>query len=116
MRIGVPAETRANEARVAATPETVKKLVSQGHRVTVQSGAGLPASYIDDAYAVAGAELVDVNTAFAAEIVLKVQSPSEAELPLLKRGAGARCERRRESGGENRSEFTDRRNADSRSL
>ena len=51
MHIGVPAETRANEARVAATPETVKKLVSQGHRVTVQSGAGLPASYIDDAYA-----------------------------------------------------------------
>jgi H+-translocating NAD(P) transhydrogenase subunit alpha len=87
MHIGVPAETRANEARVAATPETVKKLVSQGHRVTVQSGAGLPASYIDDAYAQAGAELVDANTAFAAEIVLKVQSPTEAELPLLKSGS-----------------------------
>jgi Alanine dehydrogenase/PNT, N-terminal domain len=36
MHVGVPVETRANEARVAATPETVKKLVSQGHRVTVQ--------------------------------------------------------------------------------
>jgi H+-translocating NAD(P) transhydrogenase subunit alpha len=87
MHIGVPAETRANEARVAATPETVKKLVSQGHRVTVQRGAGVPASYIDDAFAAAGAELVDVNTAFAADLVLKVHSPNEAELLLLKSGA-----------------------------
>jgi NAD(P) transhydrogenase subunit alpha len=87
MHIGVPAETRANEARVAATPETVKKLVSQGHRVTVQRGAGVPASYIDDAFAAAGAELVDANTAFAADLVLKVHSPNEAELLLLKSGA-----------------------------
>lgn len=87
MLIGVPAETRANEARVAATPETVKKLVSQGHRVTVQRGAGVPASYIDDAFAAAGAELVDANTAFAADLVLKVHSPNEAELLLLKSGA-----------------------------
>src|SRR5471030_1500449 len=87
MLIGVPAETRANEARVAATPETVKKLVSQGHRVTVQRGAGVPASYIDDAFAAAGAELVDANTAFAAALVLKVHSPNEAELLLLKSGA-----------------------------
>ena len=87
MHIGVPAETRANEARVAATPETVKKLVSQGHRVTVQGGAGVPASYIDDAYAAAGAELVDANTAFAADLVLKVHSPNDAELLLLKSGA-----------------------------
>ncbi|WP_158937265.1 Re/Si-specific NAD(P)(+) transhydrogenase subunit alpha [Burkholderia sp. S171] len=87
MHIGVPAETRANEARVAATPETVKKLVSQGHRVTVQRGAGVPASYIDEAFAAAGAELVDANTAFAADLVLKVHSPNEAELLLLKSGA-----------------------------
>src|ERR1700742_1225729 len=87
MHIGVPAETRANEARVAATPETVKKLVSQGHRVTVQRGAGLPASYIDDAFSAVGAEITDAATAFAADLVLKVQSPTEAELPLIKRGA-----------------------------
>jgi H+-translocating NAD(P) transhydrogenase subunit alpha len=87
MHIGVPAETRANEARVAATPETVKKLVSQGHRVTVQRGAGLPASYIDDAFVASGAELVDAPTAFSADLVLKVHSPDDAELPLLKRGA-----------------------------
>ena len=87
MHIGVPAETRPYETRVAATPETVKKYVSQGHRVTVQSGAGTSASYLDDAYAAAGAELVDAPTAFGAEIVLKVQTPTDSELPLLKRGA-----------------------------
>ena len=87
MNIGIPKETRAFETRVAATPETVKKYVSQGHRVTVQSGAGTAASYPDDAFAAAGAELVDAPTAFGAEIVLKVQSPTDSELPLLKRGA-----------------------------
>ncbi|HEV3425379.1 MAG TPA: NAD(P)(+) transhydrogenase (Re/Si-specific) subunit alpha, partial [Paraburkholderia sp.] len=59
MHIGVPAETRAHETRVAATPETVKKYVSQGHRVTIQSGAGTGASFPDDAFGAAGAELVD---------------------------------------------------------
>ncbi|MFB9125801.1 Re/Si-specific NAD(P)(+) transhydrogenase subunit alpha [Paraburkholderia dipogonis] len=87
MHIGVPAETRPYETRVAATPETVKKYVSQGHRVTVQSGAGVSAAYLDHAYAAAGAELVDAPTAFGAEIVLKVQTPTDSELPLLKRGA-----------------------------
>jgi NAD(P) transhydrogenase subunit alpha len=87
MHIGVPAETRANETRVAATPETVKKFVLQGHRVSVQRGAGVPASYIDEAYAASGADLVDASTAFAADLILKVHSPSDAELPLIPRGA-----------------------------
>ncbi|WP_244814419.1 Re/Si-specific NAD(P)(+) transhydrogenase subunit alpha [Caballeronia sp. Lep1P3] len=87
MHIGVPAETRANEARVAATPETVKKLVAQGHRLSVQSGAGARASYIDDAFAQAGADIVDAATAFSADIVLKVQSPGEGELSMLTPGA-----------------------------
>ncbi|MFC0400571.1 Re/Si-specific NAD(P)(+) transhydrogenase subunit alpha [Paraburkholderia rhizosphaerae] len=87
MHIGVPAETRAYETRVAATPETVKKYVSQGHRVTVQSGAGAPASFPDDAYVAVGAEITDAAGAFAADLILKVQSPTEAELPLMKRGA-----------------------------
>ncbi|GAB5101054.1 Re/Si-specific NAD(P)(+) transhydrogenase subunit alpha [Caballeronia sp. LP006] len=87
MHIGVPAETGANEARVAATPETVKKLVTQGHRVSVQSGAGLRASYVDDAFAQSGADLVDAATAFSAELVLKVQSPGIDELAWLTPGA-----------------------------
>ncbi|WP_114813355.1 Re/Si-specific NAD(P)(+) transhydrogenase subunit alpha [Paraburkholderia kururiensis] len=87
MHIGVPAETRANETRVAATPETVKKYVSQGHRVTVQAGAGTAASFTDEAYVAVGAEITDAATAFAADLVLKVQSPSVSELPFMKRGA-----------------------------
>ena len=87
MHIGVPTERRAYETRVAATPETVKKYVAQGHRVTVQSGAGVTASYLDGAFAAAGAEIVDTATAFGADIILKVQSPTETELPLLRRGA-----------------------------
>ncbi|AYY58074.1 Re/Si-specific NAD(P)(+) transhydrogenase subunit alpha [Burkholderia multivorans] len=87
MHIGVPAETRANEARVAATPETVKKYAAAGHRVSVAKGAGTAASYPDEAYAAAGAELTDQSAAFGADIVLKVLAPTDAELPSLKRGA-----------------------------
>ncbi|OUL90636.1 Re/Si-specific NAD(P)(+) transhydrogenase subunit alpha [Paraburkholderia hospita] len=87
MHIGIPAETRVNETRVAATPETVKKYVSQGHRVTVQSSAGAAASFSDEAYQAVGAELADAAMAFGADLVLKVQSPTVSELPLMKRGA-----------------------------
>ncbi|VWD58377.1 NAD(P) transhydrogenase subunit alpha [Burkholderia lata] len=87
MHIGVPAETRANEARVAATPETVKKYAAAGHRVSIAKGAGIAASYPDEAYAAAGAELTGQSAAFDVDIVLKVQAPTDAELPLLKRGA-----------------------------
>ena len=62
MHIGVPLETHAGETRVAATPETIKKLVSQGHQVTVQSGAGVSASIPDSAYAAVGA--IDFPTGF----------------------------------------------------
>jgi NAD(P) transhydrogenase subunit alpha len=55
--------------------------------VTVQSGAGVPASFPDDAFSAVGAEIADAAAAFAADLVLKVQSPTEAELPLIKRGA-----------------------------
>jgi len=85
--IGIPKEAKPYEHRVAATPETVKKLVTQGHRVAVQSGAGSQASYLDDAFVSAGAEIVDSATAFSGDIVLKVQSPTDAERPLFKPGA-----------------------------
>ena len=86
MHIGVPAETMAGETRVAVTPETAKKLVAQGHGVRVQSGAGLAASATDDAYRAAGAEVVDAAAAFACDLVLKVRSPSTAELAQMKPG------------------------------
>lgn len=87
MYIGVPAESAAGETRVAATPETVKKLVAQGHGVRVQSGAGLAASATDAAYQAVGAEVVDAASALGAELVLKVRAPSAAELALMRPGA-----------------------------
>jgi NAD(P) transhydrogenase subunit alpha len=87
MLIGVPQETAAGETRVAATPETVKKLVAQGHALRVEQGAGLNASATDEAYAAAGAEIVGREAAFGADLVLKVRSPDPGELPLFKPGA-----------------------------
>ena len=86
MRIGVPAESRPGETRVAATPETVKKLAAQ-HEVVVQSGAGVHASAIDDAYAAAGARIVTAAEAFGADLVLKVRSPDAEERAQMKPGA-----------------------------
>jgi H+-translocating NAD(P) transhydrogenase subunit alpha len=87
MRIGVPLETAAGETRVAVTPETAKKYVAQGHTVQVQSGAGVAASATDAAYEAVGAQIVDRNAAFGADLVLKVQKPSADELALMAPGA-----------------------------
>jgi H+-translocating NAD(P) transhydrogenase subunit alpha len=86
MRIGIPAETLSGESRVAATPETVKKLVAQGHSLLVQRGAGLGASVTDAAYEAAGAALTDAAGAWACELVLKVRAPQPQELSLAKPG------------------------------
>ena len=86
MRIGIPAETRPGEHRVAATPETVKKLKAQGHTIKVQAGAGTAASATDAAYTAAGAEICDRAAAFACELLLKVRSPSADELSLVRSG------------------------------
>ncbi|MGJ7511090.1 Re/Si-specific NAD(P)(+) transhydrogenase subunit alpha [Variovorax sp. GT1P44] len=86
MLIGVPAETALGETRVAVTPETAKKLVAQGHVIRVQSGAGVAASVTDAAYQAAGAEITDQSGAFGADIVLKVRSPFDNELALMKPG------------------------------
>ena len=87
MRIGVPLETAAGETRVAATPETVKKLKAQGHTLVVQHGAGVAASATDTAYAAAGAEMADRAGALACDLVLKVRSPDPDELSLMKPGS-----------------------------
>ena len=87
MLIGVPAETVAGETRVAATPETVKKLKAQGHTLRVQSGAGVAASVTDAAYEAAGAEIVTGPGAWECDLVLKVRCPTEAEAPSLRAGS-----------------------------
>ncbi|HEY5994132.1 MAG TPA: Re/Si-specific NAD(P)(+) transhydrogenase subunit alpha [Gallionellaceae bacterium] len=87
MRIGIPAETRAGETRVAATPETVKKMLAAGHQVLVQQGAGSGASIPDAEFQAAGATLVGAAEVYAqAEIVLKVKAPTAAELAQIKKG------------------------------
>jgi len=87
VHIGVPLETHDGETRVAATPETVKKLAAQGHRVTVQHCAGLAAGLSDGAFEAAGAEIGDAASAFGADLVLKVVAPNPAELVQMKAGA-----------------------------
>ncbi len=86
MHIGIPKETAGGESRVAATPETVKKLVSAGHRVTVEHGAGDAASVPDAAYVAAGASSGTAAQALGAELVLKVRAPSIAEVAQIPRG------------------------------
>ncbi|MDL9998925.1 Re/Si-specific NAD(P)(+) transhydrogenase subunit alpha [Variovorax sp. J22P240] len=86
MLIGVPAETALGESRVAVTPETAKKLVAQGHVIRVQAGAGVAASVTDAAYEAAGAEITDQAGAFGADLVLKVRTPFDNEIALMKPG------------------------------
>src|SRR5216117_3324143 len=89
MNIGIPAESRAGETRVAATPETVKKLAAGGrHAILVQSGAGVAASVPDKDFEAAGAKIVPGARDFSgADIVLKVRGPQDGEVGLFKRGA-----------------------------
>ena len=86
MLIGVPRETAVGETRVAATPETVKKLKAQGHVLRIEAGAGIAASVTDEAYAAAGAEIVDRATVYQCELLLKVKSLSADEIALIKPG------------------------------
>jgi NAD(P) transhydrogenase subunit alpha len=88
MIIGIPRETRAGETRVAATPETVKKLAASAkHTLLVEAGAGVHSSIPDADFQAAGARIGTANDAFGADIVLKVRLPAAEELPKLKRGA-----------------------------
>ena len=82
MQIGIPTETAVGESRIAATPETVKKLVSAGHTVLIQRGAGVKAAYIDSAYEQVGATLVDDAYA-GSQLILKVRAPEGSEIQKL---------------------------------
>src|SRR5580704_16852495 len=86
MRIAVTREADAAEPRVAATPETVKKLKALGAEVAVARGAGIASGIPDEDYAAAGAEIADSVVA-GADVVLKVRRPSPAELADYKKGA-----------------------------
>ena len=86
--IAVTRERRAQETRVAAVPETVKKLIAAGFAVTVEAGAGAAASYPDSEYQAAGATIAKTaKDALAnADIVFKVRAPADEEIAALKPG------------------------------
>ena len=85
MTIGVPKEIKDNENRVAMLPSGARDLVGRGHRVIVQRGAGAGASYRDEDYRAAGAELVEtVDGVFSlADLIVKVKEPQPEEVAML---------------------------------
>jgi NAD(P) transhydrogenase subunit alpha len=88
MVVGIPRETAPGERRVALVPEAVKRLAAAGVGAVVESGAGAAASYLDEDYRDAGAEVVDGADALygRADVVCKVARPSPEEVELLQRG------------------------------
>jgi len=86
MKIGVPLETRPGEARVASTPEVIKKLRSKGLEVLVERGAGVRAGYPDVDYEAAGAQLTDRAGAYGVDLLLKVRRPEAADVALMQTG------------------------------
>ena len=88
MKIAVLKESAPGETRVAATPETVKKIVGLGHSVTVEAGAGDRASFPNDLFKTAGAEISADGGIAAADLVVKVRRPTDAEIGKIKAGAG----------------------------
>ncbi|MEO6454439.1 MAG: alanine dehydrogenase [Ginsengibacter sp.] len=83
--IGIPRETSFQENRIALTPEAVSVLVNNGHRVVVESKAGIGASYTDTDYSEAGAKIVlTKKEVFECEVLVKSAPVSEEEMPLLK--------------------------------
>ncbi|MFF2167396.1 Re/Si-specific NAD(P)(+) transhydrogenase subunit alpha [Streptomyces sp. NPDC058175] len=83
-RIGVVAESTSGETRVAATPDTVRRLIELGYEIVVETGAGAASGFSDASYVEAGARLDD---AWPADVVLKVNAPSHDEVRRLRDGA-----------------------------
>ncbi|APH66016.1 MULTISPECIES: alanine dehydrogenase [Bacillus] len=87
MIIGVPKEIKNNENRVALTPGGVSQLISNGHRVLVETGAGLGSGFENEAYESAGAEIIaDPKQVWDAEMVMKVKEPLPEEYVYFREG------------------------------
>jgi H+-translocating NAD(P) transhydrogenase subunit alpha len=84
--IGILEEQKEHECRVAATPETVKKMIGLGCQVRVQKGAGERASINDAAYQAAGAEIVSAKEVFKSDLILKVRVPESIEIKAMQPG------------------------------
>ena len=88
MRIGVPAEIKREEYRIALTPAGAEALTAAGHEVMVEAGAGMASGFTDDFYEAAGAEIVDTADEVwsRAEMIMKVKEPIEPEWPRMREG------------------------------
>ncbi len=88
MKIGCPREVKPQEFRVGMTPDAAREAVAHGHRVMIETGAGLGAGFADADYAAAGAEVVaTAEEVFAeAEMIVKVKEPQAAERKRLRAG------------------------------
>ena len=87
MLIGVPRELLDNESRVAATPKTVQQILKLGFDVIVEHDAGFKASFEDQAFVAAGAKVGDATQVWQADIIFKVNAPTDDEIALIKEGA-----------------------------
>lgn len=89
MKVGIPKETAHGERRVALVPDTATKLIAAGLEVSVEAGAGAAAFIPDGAYGAAGVKILGGAAALIgdADVVLKVQPPSAAEIPLFRTGS-----------------------------
>ncbi len=87
MQIGIPRENLKNENRVAATPKSVEQLLKLGFSVAVEKNAGLQASFTDEAYKQANADIHASKTIWQSDIIFKVNAPTLKELELMKPGA-----------------------------
>ena len=82
--IGLPRETSLQENRIGLTPEAVQHLVTEGHEVVMEAGAGEPSKYADHAYSEAGAQIAySAEEVFKADVLLKVAPPTLEEIELL---------------------------------
>ena len=86
MKIGVPKEIKPQENRIGLTPESVKALVSEGHKVLVESNGGFEAGFENDQYLKAGAKIVDTGADIFndAEIIVKVKEPQKVEVDMIR--------------------------------
>ncbi|MFZ7156852.1 Re/Si-specific NAD(P)(+) transhydrogenase subunit alpha [Avibacterium avium] len=87
MLIGVPKELLDNETRVAATPKTVQQILKLGFEVLVEHDAGFKASFEDQAFINAGAKIGTAQEVWNADVIMKVNPPTDEEIALIKEGA-----------------------------
>lgn len=88
LMIGIPNETSFQERRICLTPDAVNSLVAQGHQILVESGAGMSASFTDQDYSEAGAEVTaDTKKVFACPLIVKVEPPTMEEIDMMQQGS-----------------------------